>query len=74
MRKKLTGRQNTSSSVDLLFLMEDIWMPCDAWRKATDGKQTHGQYLAWSVSACQLGLEEYLKRVGDEGQGQVGLI
>lgn len=30
----LTGKQKTSSSVDLLFLMVDIGMPWETWRKA----------------------------------------
>lgn len=29
-----TGKQNTSSSVDLLFLIVDICMPWETWRKA----------------------------------------
>lgn len=30
----LTGKQKTSSSVDLLFLMVDICIPWETWRKA----------------------------------------
>lgn len=36
VKKALTGKQKTSSSVDLLFLMVDIWMPWETWRKAAE--------------------------------------
>lgn len=36
---RLTGKQKTSSSVDLLFLMVDIWMPWETWRKAAKRKE-----------------------------------
>lgn len=32
----LTGKQKTSSSVDLLFLMVDIGIPWETWRKAEE--------------------------------------
>lgn len=36
----LTGKQKTSSSVDLLFLMVDICMPWETWRKAEKRRKT----------------------------------
>ena len=35
---RLTGKYNSSSSGDLRFLMDVIWMPCVFWRKAGGGK------------------------------------
>ncbi len=34
----LTGRQNTSSSVDLRFLMEFSWERWEVWRKAVEDR------------------------------------
>ena len=45
----LTGKYNSSSSGDLRFLMDVIWMPCVFWRKAGGGKmQTSSWEHFWS--------------------------
>lgn len=48
---RLTGKYNSSSSGDLRFLMDVIWMPCVFWRKAGGGKmQVSSWEHFWSTS------------------------
>lgn len=50
---RLTGKYNSSSSGDLRFLMDVIWMPCVFWRKADEKEmQVSSWEHFWSNNTC----------------------
>lgn len=60
----LTGKQKTSSSVDLLFLMVDICIPWETWRKAGKKREVDERYWLTVLK----GLREQSRRGNVPGQ------